>query len=193
MFCYENNLIYPVYVSHQKLEDCIDLLMITNENKSHYVYIKDFNRFMCNKTKCANKAHFCKYCLQCFSSEKVLAEHKETCLKINGKQTAKLKSGLIKFKNHFKQLVVSFNIHVDLECNVKRVRSSDRNNNTSYTEKHQAHIPCSFAYKVVCVDDRFSEPVVLYRGNNMVYRFIEKFLKEYNYCRGVIKKFLIRI
>ena len=32
--------------------------MITNENKSHYVYIKDFNRFMCNKTKNKNKKHF---------------------------------------------------------------------------------------------------------------------------------------
>ena len=25
--------------------------MITDKNKSHHVYIKDFNRFMCNKTK----------------------------------------------------------------------------------------------------------------------------------------------
>ena len=41
--CYENNLIYPVYVSNY-----MDLLMVTNENKSHYVYIKDFKRFMCN-------------------------------------------------------------------------------------------------------------------------------------------------
>ena len=29
----------------------MDLLLISNENKSHYVYIKDFNRFMCNKNK----------------------------------------------------------------------------------------------------------------------------------------------
>ena len=50
MFCYENNLVYPVYVSDQKF-DCADLLVIPNENKSHYVYIKDFKRFMCNKTK----------------------------------------------------------------------------------------------------------------------------------------------
>ena len=28
---------------------------MSNENKSHYVYIKDFNRFMCNKTKNKNK------------------------------------------------------------------------------------------------------------------------------------------
>ena len=52
---------------------------------------------MSNKIK-NNKKHFCKYCLQCFSSEKLLVKHKETCLKINGKQSVKLKSGSIKFK-----------------------------------------------------------------------------------------------
>ena len=72
--------------------------MISDENKSHYVYIKDFNRFMCNKTKYKNKKHFCRYCLQCFSSEKVLTEHKEVCLKTNGRQTVKLGSGLIQLK-----------------------------------------------------------------------------------------------
>ena len=104
VFCYENNLVYPVYVSDQKFEDCMDLLTITNKNKSHYVYIKNFNRFMCNETKCKNKKHFCKYCLQCFSSETVLVKHVETCLKINGKQTVKLKSGSIQFKNYSKQI-----------------------------------------------------------------------------------------
>ena len=49
--CYESGLTYPIYVSNQKFKDCMDLLLISNENKSHYVYIKDFNRFMCNKTK----------------------------------------------------------------------------------------------------------------------------------------------
>ena len=50
---------------------------MNNENKSHYVYMKDFNRFMFSKTKCKNKKQFCWYCLQCFSSEKLLMEHKE--------------------------------------------------------------------------------------------------------------------
>ena len=51
VFCYENNLAYPVYLSGQKFENCMELLGITDENESHYVYIKDFNRFMCNKIK----------------------------------------------------------------------------------------------------------------------------------------------
>ena len=121
--------------------------MIIDENKSHYVYITDFNRFMCNKTKCKNKKHFFRYCLQCFSSERVLVEHKEVCLRVNCEQTVKLRSGSIKFKNYFKQLAVPFKIYADFECNAKGVKISDRGDNTSYTEKNQDHIPCSFAYK----------------------------------------------
>ena len=97
--CYKNNLTYPVYVSDQKFENCMDLLLISNKNKSHYVYIKDLNRFMCNKTKNKNKKYFCKCCLQCFSSENVLIKNKENCLIVTGKQRVKLKSGSIRFKN----------------------------------------------------------------------------------------------
>ena len=46
LFCYENNLTYPVYISDQKIESCLNLLLITYENKLHYVYMKYFNRFM---------------------------------------------------------------------------------------------------------------------------------------------------
>ena len=89
--------------------------------KISHIHIEDVNRFMCNKTKNKNRKHFCKYCLQCFSSKRVLVEHEETCQKINGKQTVKLKSS-IKFKNHFKQLTVPFKIYADFESILKGVR-----------------------------------------------------------------------
>ena len=59
---------------------------------------------------------------------------------------------------------------------------------TSYTEKLQSHIPCSFAYKVVCVDDNISKPVALYRGKNGVNKLIKAILKEYHYCKQLKKK-----
>ena len=55
VFCYENGLTYQVYVSDQKFHNSMDLLLISNENKYHYGYIKDFNRFVCNKAKSKNK------------------------------------------------------------------------------------------------------------------------------------------
>ena len=86
VFYYENKVVYPVYLSDQKFSDSMDLLLISDKSKSHYVYIKNFDRFMFNKTKHKSKKNFCKNCLQCFSSKKVLTEHKEDCLVINGKQ-----------------------------------------------------------------------------------------------------------
>ena len=32
MFCYENGLTYTVYLSDQRFRDCMDLLLIANEN-----------------------------------------------------------------------------------------------------------------------------------------------------------------
>ena len=62
-FCYENKLTFTVYNSDQKFENLMDLFLVINENKSHYVYMKDFDRFMFHKTKNKNKKYFCKSCL----------------------------------------------------------------------------------------------------------------------------------
>ena len=86
-----------------------------------------------------------------------------------------------------KQLPVPFKIYADFECILKGVKSSDKNNG-SYTKKYQDHVPCIFAYKFVCVDNKFSKKVGLYRGKNAVYRFIEVILNEYGYCKKMMKK-----
>ena len=42
MFGYEYELVFPIYVSAQKCKDSMDLLLlIDDDDKSHYVYIKD--------------------------------------------------------------------------------------------------------------------------------------------------------
>ena len=51
VFGYENGLVFPIYVSDQKFENSMDLLLLIDDDKSHYKYIKDFNRFMFQKIK----------------------------------------------------------------------------------------------------------------------------------------------
>ena len=157
MFGYENKLVFSVYISDQTFKSSIDLLLLINDDQSHYVYIKDFNTFMFHNTKNKNKKWFCKSCLQCFSSENVLIKHKEDCLSINGKQSINLEKGTIEFKKFFKQLPVPFKIYADFECNLKNVECYEG----SYTKKYHEHVPCSYAYKVVCIVDRFSKPIVV--------------------------------
>ena len=177
VFCYENKVAYPVYVLDQKCCDSMYLLLILDKLKSHYVYIKDFDIFMFNKTKYKGKKYFCKNCLQCFSSGKILSGHKE-------------EKGFISFKNYTKQILVSFKIHANFECILNKVDDEiEYSSNSLYTRKYQDHVFCSFDYKVVCLGNKHSKKIVLYRGKGSSYEFIKSMLKEHNSCRSVVEKY----
>ena len=94
-------------------------------------------------------------------------------------QSVEGEKGTIEFQNYFKQIPVPFKIYADFECNLE----STEVYKGFYTKKYHDHIPCSFAYKAVCIDDRFSKPIVFYRGENAAYEFIKAILKEYKYCK----------
>ena len=120
-------------------------------------------------------------------------EHKKDCLAINGKQNVKLESGFISFKNYSRQIPVPFKIYADFDCIFKKVDVGISNNDVTYTRKYQDHVPCSFDYKVVCIDNKFSKKIVLYRGKNAVNKFIRLIFNEYNYCRRIMKKYFNKI
>ena len=46
---------FPIFFSDQKFESSMALLLVIDENKSHYVYIKNFDRLMLHETKNKNK------------------------------------------------------------------------------------------------------------------------------------------
>ena len=58
-------------------EQVLNVLLKSNEEKSHYVFIKDFNRLMYSKPKNKDKTHFCMSCLQNFTTKKILNKHRE--------------------------------------------------------------------------------------------------------------------
>ena len=131
--------------------------------------------------------------MQCFSRERIFMKHREISLEINSKRSVKLEKGTIKFRNYLKKIAVPFKIYADFKSVLKKLQINDRGKNTSYTEKYNDHTSCSFGYKVVCIDDKFSKPAVLYRGKNAVNKFAETILKEYDNCKKVIKNILIKI
>ena len=171
----------------------MNLLLITKDEKKHYVLTKDFNSFMYNQSKNKERKHFCMYCLQCFSSETILSNHANNCLKINGSQAINMpKEGenVLKFNNFHKQLPVPFVIYADFEAITNKVE--ERNEETkegAYTKAYQTHEDCGCGYIVIrCYDDKYSKPIQTYRDENTVYGFMEKMLKEVEYCKDIIKK-----
>ena len=116
------------------------------------------------------------YCLQCFSSERVLANHVENCLTINGAQAINMpKQGenILKFNNFHKQLPVPFVIYADFEAITKKVQGCEQSeemkkdkDRRSYTEAYQTHEDCGYEYKVVCCyDDKYCKAVIKKRFN----------------------------
>ena len=192
VFGYEDKQPYPIYVSKEKYEDHMELLLITENENKHYVLIKDFNKFMYNQTKHKERKHFCMYCLQCFSSERVLNNHKENCIQVNGQQAIKMPdkdNNILKFNNFHKQQPVPFVIYADFEAITEKIQGCQQNNESSYTEAYQRHTDCGYGYKVVCCyDDKYTKPIQLYRGEKAVYKFMENMLEEVKYCKKVMKK-----
>ena len=168
----------------------MNLLLITKN---------DFNSFMYNQSKHKERKPFCMHCLQCFSSERILTNHVKNCLKINGNQAinmSKKGENILKFNNFHKQLPVPFVIYADFEAITKKepgCKQSDEmekeKEKRSYTEAYQTHEDCGYGYKVVCCyDDKYRKPIQTYRSENAVYKFMEKMLKEVEYCKAVVKK-----
>ena len=91
----------------------------------------------------------------------------------------------IEFKNYFKEIPVPFKIYADFECNLKSVKS--------YEGSYSKNIKITFL--VVLLINFFVlmmnvKPIVVFRGENAAYEFIEAILKEYEYCKKVMKKTL---
>ena len=47
-----------------------------------------------------------------------------------------------------------------------------QNPEESYKNKYQKHIACSYGYKLVCVDGKFSKPFKTYLGKETVYKLL---------------------
>ena len=199
VFRYEKGQPFPIHISKETFKDQMNLLLIPKDEKKHYFLIKDFNSFMYNQSKHKERKHFCMYCLQCFSSERVLANHVNNCLTINGKQAINIPEqgeNILKFNNFHKQLPVPFVIYADFEAIMKKVQGCEQSeemkkdkDKRSYTEAYQTHEDCCNGYKVVCCyKKKYSKTIQTYRGKNAVNKFMEKMLEEVEYCKAVIKK-----
>ena len=155
----------------------IDLLKVEDGDKSHYAFIKDYNKLISKQTNNANRRkHHCKYCLHGFTTEELLKKHNENgCLAVEGQTVEMPKADdTIEFKNHYKKLKAPFVIYADFECLTTKTGSV--NTKANNTEKYQHHRPCGFMLNVVNAIDGSSEPH-LYRGEDCMEVFTKKLME----------------
>ena len=88
-------------------------------------------------------------CLQSFTREEILSNHKKRCLLINACQAVNYESEIIKFTNYNKKIPILFKIYAGTECFLKRNKIKEVENRTKYQE----HQPNSIGAKLVCIDN----------------------------------------
>ena len=108
--------VFPLYITPHTNRKHVNLLLISDKEKQHYVYIKNLSRLLANpRLKYAK--YFCVYCLNGFTSQKTLDEHVSWCREM-GKQKTTMPNpdeAHLKFTEIQKQLTAPFIIYADCE------------------------------------------------------------------------------
>jgi len=89
IFGYEKNEIFPVHITNHRFKRHINLLMISDNRKNHYCWIKDLNRLLGDQHSNTRRYHYCSYCLYGFIKERLLEDHIPYC-QTHGPQKIKL-------------------------------------------------------------------------------------------------------
>ena len=182
IYGHSNSDIYPIHSTYSTAAKHIDLLVTSNSETNHYVWIKNFNRLCYNVNKHARKKYFCKHCIQHFTSENILLKHMGDCMVLNGCQAIGMpaEGEVAKFKSFRETVKIPFVIYADLESLLHKLTVTQKLEvNQEQTEKLQKHVACSYGYKVVCCyNDSLSKPFKMYRGIDSVHKFFTDIFEE---------------
>ena len=89
------------------------------------------------------------------------------------------------FRDYWKKDKIGFVIYADFETYCHRMDScfpDDSKSNTTQTMHFEAF---SFGYKVVCVNEQYSKPTVIYRGPDASKKFIKCMIEEERYIKHI--------
>ena len=178
VFAYsEEDKVYPLRISdHSNRLHKIKLLLITEEEITHYCLIKSFSRLTSSQTTRHNGAiYVCERCMNHFPEEKSLKAHEEYC---NTNECVKTnmpeKGSTVFFKELWKSERMPFIIYADTESLLKPIQSCELDPEKKYTQKYQKHEPISFSYYIKCFDDNvFSQEPRIYTGKVAMQKFVE--------------------
>ena len=190
VFTYEEKTIVPLRITEktQRVHH-VNLLWLAYQGQSHYCLIQNLNRFLSRTNTHHAQLYFCPYCLHGFGKDISLQEHKMYCWR-HGAQRIELpikdKNDILQFEDYHKTLKVPFVIYADTEAIIEKVETCQPNPDRSASTPTTKLEVCGFGYKVVCEDDKYTKPTVIYRGKDAGKKLVECLLREEEEIRGIL-------
>ena len=198
----EDRQIYICRKGGNNCERVINLMLITESNRKHYVAIKSLSRLLQSQnTKHKGKEYFCMNCLQGFWEEHSRNEHVGYC-KDNESVRIEMphRKPIVEYSDGQFQFKVPFIMYADFESILEPIQGLGNNPRISATRDINVHIPSGwcirseFAYseaprglhsrvkdggaRAPLGTPRGSHPLVLYRGKDCVKKFCDHVIGE---------------
>ena len=176
--------IYPIYNSDEKKPIHVNLLLYYEETdegfKKHYVYIKNFNKLLNDKTKNDHKKYFCYRCLHNFTTQELLDKHNHDHPKCVTEPTSVVypskEEAFIQFNKIYNKFRAPFAIYADFESCLEHMDQDDTETNTKKIQLQTANSCC---YYIVSNFDYEHKPLLI-RNDIPVQTFIENIIEDSN-------------
>ena len=157
MFGYEEQELFPLYVTKEKKELHVNLLLYSQDDKRHFCLIRNLDRLLDSMSRDGHRMYHCVYCMHGFVRQDLLVAHEPYCGR-HGPQKIKMPDEdqtTLAFKEVQKQLKVPFMIYADFESLLVECDNAPLEDHVSGTRKTQHHKPCGFGYTVVSTVEGF--------------------------------------
>ena len=179
VLAFENKKVY-ICRKGKEYDRVANLMLITDNNKKHYVAIKSLSRLLSSSNTKKKKAqYFCTNCLQGFLEQKSRNEHHVYC---RSNEAVRIeipnRKPIVKYSDGQYQFKVPFMMYADSESILEPIQGTSNNPNVSSTRGVNVHKPSGW-----CLYSKFSygdvtNPLTQYRGPDCVKKFCEHIISE---------------
>ena len=165
---------------NHKRKNQVNLLMITDGTKWHYLTITNLSALLEGKSSNHHGDFYCLNCFNSYTSKNKLKEHEEIC---NNHDSCRIEmpkwvEKILKYNPGEKSLKAPFAIYLDLECLLKKEQSFQNNPKKSYTEEKAKHESSGWAVFTKCSFEKAENKRDYYRGRDCIEKLCKK-LKEH--------------
>ena len=169
----------------------INLMIITENDRKHYVTIKSLSRLLSSQnTKHNGKEYFCMNCLQGFKEKSSRDEHIGYCINNESvKVEMPHKNPIVQYSDGQFQFKVLFVMYTDFESILEPIQGPENNQRISSTKSINNYVRSGWCVRTEFAYGKVKNPLKLYRGEDCVKKVCDHVIEEARRpCKSFPKK-----
>ena len=186
VFRYHIKQLLPLRVSKKRYDLVLDVLLISDGQRYHYVLIKNLEKLIANirGTKVDYRSAVCRNCFHLCSSSELLKKHQDLCYDYDAAFIAMPIKKELTFKKHKAKMFSPIVVYYDLECILEKVHSVSNDPEKCHSRIIEKHTPSGYCFASVEHNKPGLYRYRLQRGPDCMVDFVdqmEKLARDFYY------------